>query len=252
MPPFNPLQAVATIWGREIADEPVFLGTCFAFRSRRNFLTAAHCVANLESRQLAVVNVGDERKVIWRGVSGVERHPTADIAVLHTLPMSDEGRNTIGPEAAATEDQTEGFQGYVSNYGIGEDFHAYGFPENIFGDEQRTPTPRLFKGHFQRFLEYESRHLQYRYFAGEMSIPAPAGLSGGPLFRPSAPPIVTGLVTENLESTTFLDEQVEQAVGHDAAQVTKYKRVISYGIALMLDRVGDWVDEHAPDEPETS
>jgi fucose permease len=85
-----------------------------------------------------------------------------------------------------------------------------------------------------------------------LSIPAPAGLSGGPLFRPGAPPIVTGLVTENLESTTFLDEQVEQAVGHDAAQVTKYKRVISYGIALMLDRFGDWLDEHTPDEPETS
>jgi hypothetical protein len=44
-----------------------------------------------------------------------------------------------------------------------------------------------------------------------MSIPAPAGLSGGPLFRPGAPPMVTALVTENLQSTTFLD-QIETIV----------------------------------------
>jgi hypothetical protein len=247
MPPFNPLQAVATIWAREIKPEPLFLGSCFAFRSARTFLTAAHCVTGVEARQLAVVNVGEDRRVIWRGVSDVEEHPTADIAALRTLPMSDAAREVIGEREAATEDRTEPFWGHVSNYGIGEDFHAFGFPENIFGDEQRTPTPRLFKGNFQRFMEYESRHLRYRYFAGEMSIAAPAGLSGGPLFRPGAPPMVTALVTENLESTTFLD-QVEQVISGDATQVTKYQRVISYGVALMLDRVSDWLDDQAPDE----
>jgi Trypsin-like peptidase domain len=247
MPPFNPIQAVATIWGREIEDSPVFLGSCFAFRSQRAFLTAAHCVGDVKSSQLAVVNVGENRKVIWRPVSNVERHPSADIAVIRTLPMTDAEREVIGERESSTEDRTEPFWRHVSNYGIGEDFHAFGFPENIFGDEQRAPTPRLFKGHFQRFMEYESRHLPYQYFAAEMSIPAPAGLSGGPLFRPGAPPMVTALVTENLQSTTFLD-QIETIVSGNATHVTKYEQVISYGVALMLDRVADWLDDHAPDE----
>jgi hypothetical protein len=48
-------------------------------------------------------------------------------------------------------------------------------------------------------------------------------------------------------STTFLD-QIEHVTSGDATQVTKYQRVISYGVALMLDRVAEWLDDHAPDE----
>jgi len=39
----------------------------------------------------------------------------------------------------------------------------------VFGPDSRVPRPRLFKGHFQRFLEHRS-FAGYRYAAGELSI----------------------------------------------------------------------------------
>src|SRR5436305_455579 len=79
---------------------------------------------------------------------------------------------TVGEES----DQITPFWGAVATHGLGEDFVAYGYPESIFGSDARQPTPRLFKGHYQRFLHYRS-FMGYHYDAGELSIGVPAGLS---------------------------------------------------------------------------
>jgi hypothetical protein len=34
----------------------------------------------------------------------------------------------------------------VSNYALGEDFMAYGYPEDVYGPDPQRATPRLFKG----------------------------------------------------------------------------------------------------------
>jgi hypothetical protein len=61
--------------------KPTFLGTCFAFRQRTIFLTAAHSTGNLPADALFIgcpaLNQGRPTKVIR-----VLRHPTADIAAL--------------------------------------------------------------------------------------------------------------------------------------------------------------------------
>jgi hypothetical protein len=206
---------------------PYLLGTCFAFRSNRHFLTAAHCVGDLEPDRLAVFvpHAAPVTRVV-----GVEKHPVADVAIL-----------TVADELEGVEP----FWSAVGNYNLGEDFLAFGYPESIFGPEVREPTARLFKGSYQRFFDHES-HMGFRYFAGELSIGCPAGLSGGPLFRPGAHVIVTGMATENLESTTVL-ESVEEISSGEVKSEMRYRKVITYGIAIMLDRLSAWLDQHLPE-----
>jgi hypothetical protein len=57
--------------------------------------------------------------------------------------------------------------------------------------------------------------------------------------------MVIGLVTENLEAYTERRQSVaEQAEGTRFIRVES--AIINYGVALLLDRVRDWLDIHAP------
>jgi hypothetical protein len=206
-----------------------FLGTCFPFRDENQFLTAAHCVGQLTPSQLAIgipVNIGAGPIE----VTEILVHPTADIAVLRTPKVA---------EGAVTP-----FWDYVSNYSYGEEFMSFGYPEDIFGPSTRQPTARLFRGHFQRLLDHKS-HLGYAYTAAELNIGCPAGLSGGPVFRPGAVVMLTGLVTENLESMTML-HSVEEIQKDGALVRERFHSVINYGVALLLDRVSDWLNSIVP------
>jgi hypothetical protein len=79
--------------------------------------------------------------------------PEADVAVLRAN--------------AGEPPSLEPFWNTVTNWSLGEDFFAYGYPEDRPGPGT-FPTARLFKGHFQRFMAHES-HMGFRYFAGELS-----------------------------------------------------------------------------------
>jgi trypsin-like peptidase len=231
----NPLAAVRLLLHIDQQEDLSFLGTCFAFRHPHYLLTAAHCVGELTETGLAVASPADIEgsSLLVNRVQvsqSIIKHPTADVAIV-----------TV---AEANADPAEAFWDCVSNYSLGEDFFAFGFPENVFGEHSRQPTPRLFKGYFQRFMEYQS-YIGYKYKAGELNIPCPGGLSGGPLFRPGAPVMLTGLVTENHESTTFL-HSVEEVLKDGNVIREHYQNVINYGVCLMLDSVKDWLDEHIP------
>jgi hypothetical protein len=224
--PFNALHAVGILIHAE-GSATSFLGTCFAFRRSTTFLTAAHCLGTLSSQNVLIglpfISLGTVLPV-----SGITRHHTADIAILH-LP-------------ADTEPKVEPFWDFVSNFGWAEEFLAFGYPEDVFGTTTRQPTPRAFTGNYQRYMTFKS-HMGYQYNAGEMSIPAPAGLSGGPVFRPGAHVMVTGMVTENLESTTTLDA-VEEVQRDGMLQRTTHRKIITYAVALLLDSHGEWLNDH--------
>ena len=226
---FDPIQATGLLLHVN-QERQAFLGSCFAFREDRAFLTAAHCVTNLEPHEVSAWFPGegsDPVELPIRRMEWIHRHSNADVAIL---------------KAAADSPRVEPFWSAVSNYALGEDFMAFGYPENVFGEDARMPTARLFRGHYQRFFEHRS-HMGYRYQAGELSITCPPGLSGGPLFRPGAPEIVTALATENFDSTTTL-ERVETKTEDDQSVEHRYMRVISYGVAVMLDPLSGWLDEH--------
>lgn len=211
----------------DTAGRLTFLGTCFAFRHRNYFLCAEHCV---RGRAIDRLVVASPFEAVFSPVQVILSHAQADVAI---VKLANEGLGA-----------TEPFWGFVGNYGLGEEFMTYGFPEDSRGPNQGTPTARLFRGYYQRFLDHRS-HIGYAYVAGELSIACPGGLSGGPLFRPGAPPMITGIVTENLEATTLLDSE-EKILDNGVHHHDHYRRVINYGVALMLDRVGEWIDQNVP------
>lgn len=79
-----------------------------------------------------------------------------------------------------------------------------------------------------------------------MSVPAPGGLSGGPLFRRGAPQMVTGLVTTNYESYT-INDSVEEVDDSGRIYRAESRKIISYGIALMLSTVKPWLVDVIPE-----
>jgi hypothetical protein len=72
-----------------------------------------------------------------------------------------------------------------------------------------------------------------------------SGLSEGPLFRPGAPAMVTGLVTASAESYVITDSIEELREGGSVYRLES-RKVITYGIALILSGVSDWLRETVP------
>lgn len=230
MTSFDPLAAtglVRLVW----EGGSSYGGTCFAFRQPYVALTAAHCVPP----DAAVVWVEFPRRGDVRKATDVIRHPEADIAVVLTTPE-------VGDDGTGYPADT--FWNCVGNWALGEEFFAYGFPTEGPFAGGNTPTPRLFVGHYQRFLAFDNPK-RGQYLAGEMSIAAPAGLSGGPVFRGGAPQMVTGLVTSNLEtySVLYSIEELDESGGRYREES---RRVIQYGLAAMLSDFEDLLDEFVP------
>jgi hypothetical protein len=219
--PFNPLHAVGQLF--EARGQGTTLGSCFAFRKTPFFLTAAHVVVDRPPAQLAILMPKYNERYLE--VERVTVHPEADVAVLRV----DESKH--GPL-----DLVDPFWNTLTNWNMGEDFMAYGYPD--------APAPRLFKGHFMRFMDHTS-YLGYRYLAGEISIPVPTGLSGGPLFRPGAHSMVTALVTENLTSH-LVEDSTESLEENGSRTRTEVRRVVSYGVVVMLSAIAEWLDFEIP------
>jgi Trypsin-like peptidase domain len=239
----NQLDAVGIVVA-QVNDEWDAQGSCFLFRSDALALTAAHCVPEaLEPFAVQLPHLGTTLPV-----ERIERHPAADIAMLFCT-----GEDTLTEIGVPTTAFLDG----VGDWKVGEAFYAYGYPtEGPTEDSTQVPVPRLFTGNFQRFMPYVSPG-GYRFLAGEMSIPAAGGLSGGPLFKPwgqgpwfspHAPQIVLGLVAANLDSYAVTDSISEV---NDAGKEYREKslRVIRYGVAVMLSGVADWLNERSPQRP---
>lgn len=202
--PINLLSAVGFLV-RDPAGSPRVLGTCFAYRQRRFLLGAAHCTRHGHDDLWAVLPASGSRRA--HRVIAVEVHPTADLAIL-TVPSLD---------ALALDP----FWDVVNPMGLGELAEGFGYPEDVYPNDMLGPLPRVFRGHYQRLFVHHSSS-GYKYRAGELSFPAPSGLSGGPVYRPEAPPMVSGLVAENFESTTLLHAVLDLLVngivgGHASA-----------------------------------
>jgi hypothetical protein len=226
MPPPNPLHGIGLLLRRHNGDFS-FLGTCFALRSQHHFLTARHCVGSLAADEVAIAVPGVLAPVVAEAIA---HHPTADVTVVR-LPSE-------APVA-----QVEPFWMGVPLRALGVDFMAFGYPESVSGDQAREPTPRLFKGHVQRFFDHTS-YIGYHYRAVELSIPAPAGLSGGPVFGGSTVSVF-GMVTENFQSWTTV-EAVEEVREQGIVGATEYRAIVNYGVAILLNEESAWLDAHLP------
>ncbi len=158
-------------------------------------------------------------------IEQVHFHPEADVAVLRA------SESQYGPL-----DLVDPFWNTLTNWSMGEDFMSYGYADG--------PGPRLFKGHYMRFMDHRS-FMGYRYLAGEISIAAPAGLSGAPLFRPGAHSMVTAIVAEN-SSSYLVDDSSEEIEADGTTVRTEVRKIVSYGVVVMLSAVADWLDAQIP------
>ena len=230
----NPLLGVGALFAqRESKSE--LRGTCFLFRSDVIALTAAHCVAeNLDEFAVLLPHVNPAKQM---RVNRVERHPRADIAMLFC--DGDDSRDDYGNPVL-------GFRDGFSNWQLGSEFNAYGYPMEgpaaLRGPA--TATPRFFAGYFQRIFYHES-HAGFRYLAGELNIPAPIGLSGGPVFMPGPGRGVFGVVADNVESQKVTDEFSETR-WDGTHYKEKTARILTYGVAVMLSGVADWLNDLTP------
>ncbi len=220
----QPLKHIAPLAVFTDAGKWDLAGTAFALSAPDVVLTAAHCLHGFPAER---VGYAHPRGGIIRATS-IDTHPSADIAILRV--PADDARLT-------------GFWGFVGNYGLGEEFMTYGFPYDDIGGGLKRLLPRMFIGHYQRFLGYT--HGPWRYYAGEMSVPSPLGLSGAPIFRPGAEQMLTGIVTANM-SSELVEDYYEETDRAGAKVVHKTARITTYGIALMLHSIADWLKPRLP------
>jgi Trypsin-like peptidase domain len=227
----NSVGIVGAIRGSGRRAEVTSFGTCFSFRQQDTFLTARHCVAD-DLDQAGLIMPGAPGPV---PIASVEHHAHADVSVLR-----------IDLTALEYKPYWQPFWNFVGNWSMGEEFMAFGYPIDTLADEdQPRPKPRLFRGHYQRFWFHRAGP-RFSYLAGDLNIAAPTGLSGGPVFRPGAPEMVTGLVVENIDSTTdsfSVEERLRDGV---TVERTVNHRIVSYGVAVMLSEIGPWLDERIP------
>lgn len=224
----TPQRAAGQLFGSERPEQTArFLGTCFAFRQTNIWLTAAHCVAGLEPNSLFVKLSGRTFPV-----AEVQTHATADLALL------DLGSDTW-------PGGVEPFIEIVEPPWLDGEFIAYGFPEDAqpLDTLENKPIERMFRGFVQRRMLY--RRGGFEYVAIEMSIPSPAGLSGGPLFNPAQGSGLLAVAVENVQSTTYVGREVSETEG-----MLTTKRIetnfVQYGVAVLLAPLAEFLYEQVP------
>jgi hypothetical protein len=224
----RPFYSMGLLFRNDSHGSLTFLGSCFAYRTKRHFLAAAHCVHTLTPPDVQIVLPVIDHPSLG-SVKTITRHPSADLAVVET------------PTELTEEIQP--FLGVSALFGWGERVLALGYPEETEHDRM-IPTARLFTGTIQRELSHSS-HMGYEYLAGELSFGSPAGLSGGPVFPSGELDRVLGVVTENQDSTTFLRSVAEIQDG-SSTYTEKVHEVIRYGLFVRLDSVKDWLQATIP------
>lgn len=224
---FIPRFAAGAIFAIDPSGEqpPVFTGSCGAYTRRDVLLTAAHCVP--PNMDLVILIEGEQRP---RTVTQQVVHPTSDLALLFT----------DSPPADARYWDNQVFRRPEGVIFDGGDFICHGYPAE--GGLDSRPTGRTVRGNVQRMFYY-SDTAGRKYFAFEMSCPAPAGLSGSVLAYTAQHDAAFAVVTANHDSYALIDrlEEVEKDGRIYREQIS---RVVSYGIAAALNGVVDWLDEH--------
>lgn len=193
-------------------------GSCAAYRSPQTFLTAAHCLR--EDRSSHIYVPGHDPTPVTRS----EVHETADLAVLHA------------PQAGI---YGEPFTGIAESLVEGGDYTGFGFP--VEGAPTDAPVGRVLRGYFQRYMPYTSNDGR-RYFAAEMSAPAPGGSSGSVLVLSNAPDRAAAVVARNHDSWMTV-ERIEELESGGRVNRVEVRKVITYGIAVVLHSHREWIDE---------
>ena len=223
---------------REDGGEPTGwtpLGSCFPFRRRTHFITAAHCLDGLEPDDVTVLGA------FLRSLTPASQfslHPTADLAVVVFDRLLSEHADIVTP-----------FDSIDPRYGLGTDIVTLGYPIDSLGPRASFPTARMMKGHIQRTV-YSETHFGRstpgeEHQGVELSIYTDAGLSGAPVFRAPASSSVIGMVTGSIESSVR-SETIEEFTNETEHYKVIRQDVLRFGLAMTLDRFESWLNEQIP------
>jgi len=219
----NPLNAIGAVT-MHFDEKDVFLGTAFCYKSSRFLLSSSHVIP--DNPRLIAVTFPYTGKILVP--TKMARHDNSDVVALSCTEGHVNNRDVEGIEC---------FQSITKDLKLADDFITYGYPEDISMDKKPTPTPRVFKGYFQRFFTYSSS--RGKYPAIELNIPCPKGLSGSPIMVYGNVSSIVGIVSENVETSSELHEEEK-----DASEKFIYRKVINYGVAVRLSDVEEWIEEH--------
>ncbi|MEK7786271.1 MAG: trypsin-like peptidase domain-containing protein, partial [Chloroflexota bacterium] len=180
------------------------------------FITAAHCLDGTPNERLWINHHGGPGPDLFSPAQQVEFVREADIAIVVTDAP---GAKWVQP-----------FQRVRFYANLGEKVCAFGYPDQALNrDAPAKETPRFFRGTIQRPFHHKSRLAAgAAYSAYELSFPCPSGLSGGPLFLEDDPNTVIGVVTEDLEVGTTLNEEFVEKTSETTTRID-VRRVINYG-----------------------
>lgn len=202
---------------------PTLCGSCCSYLSRNTFITASHCVPEpIGSLEVFFPYAATTQKVLR-----VERHPTADVALLFAAAIEE--------DPWAGDFYTTGPEGFP----LGQDFITFGYPGVT--TPGNGPPGRLLKGHLQQFFSHQPEG-GTSYMVGEMSIPAPPGLSGSPLSIARTPQSLIAVVTRNHDCRIELVRSETLKEG-PTDFVHEVYREVSFGLAAMLSPLKGWVEE---------
>lgn len=227
----NPLQATGWVV-EQIGTRLQYRGTCFGYRHTGVLLTAAHCVARADPRNLTIgiyqqpidpalpVQSDGGPRQPGLPVIHVEPHPSADLAVIR-----------IGDHVG----YFDRFVDLEKTWDLGDPVSSFGYPVDAI-----EPTPRFFRGHVQRQFYHD--RAPYQYHAAELSFGAPAGLSGGPVAMARTSDRVVGLITENHRSSTFVETIEGVSVDEPTREV---HAVLHYATCVLLGPLEDWLARNA-------
>ncbi|MDX6476277.1 MAG: Trypsin-like peptidase domain [Gaiellaceae bacterium] len=198
-------------------------GSCFAVRERRHVLTAGHCVEGLLPADVEVSFVVSPERCTS---VAIVRHPSADLALIR-----------LGDGAARLPVAPFTGVGRVAEWGS----EFVGFGSAVHDGSLAEAGERLFAGRVRRVFSDPADGHRY----ADMSVGAGDGFSGGPLFAPSPPYPVVGLITGNRQSRiSLLQRRITATLGLERRHTPD-----GHGIALLVGELAEWIDAHLPSEP---
>jgi S1-C subfamily serine protease len=198
---------------RDKEDKWVFLGSCFRLWSPNHYITANHCVRDIESGHLKILNYFSDKDL---QCVEIVRHSEADIAIIQI-------KGDIPKEYQRFK--------LADKWGLGSQIHCFGYVSDTMAT-LCAANARVIGGIIQREFVYNDG--TYISPAIELSAPIPKGTSGGPAFFANDDEFAIGVAIATIESEVVVHGfEAYEENGHcekeRISEITRYGVILNFG-----------------------
>ena len=224
----KPYLAVQGLLRCNKVGKPEIAGSTFRLWSSNHFITASHCVQDIEPAQLKIMNPLNNNHDL--NCVAIHRHSKADIAVVEVE----------GP----VPERFQKFKITRSDFSYGAPIHCFGIILDWEGSTDYAPA-RVIGGIIQRDFIYDDS--VYKSPAFELSTPIPKGMSGGPAFLAVQADVAIGIAIATIKSEVVISS-FEECENDEIKTRERISEITRYGVVLRLYTVRDWLEEIIPKE----